>query len=117
MNDRADITLESVPPGPGARVVRWLGTAAGRAFIALALVVVVGLVFHADGAFYKPGTHRDALRQASVYGILACGMTLVIVTGGIDLSVGSVLALVAVVFARLSIHGGWTPWLDRKSVV
>jgi len=111
MNDRADIMVESGPPGPGARVVRWLGTAAGRAFIALALVVVVGLVFHADGAFYKLGTHRDALRQASVYGILACGMTLVIVTGGIDLSVGSVLALVAVVFARMSIHGGWTPWL------
>jgi ribose transport system permease protein len=111
MNDRpASVRGEPDAPGPAARAVRWLGTPAGRAFIALALVVAVGLVFHADGAFFKSGTHRDALRQASVYGILACGMTLVIVAGGIDLSVGSVLALVAVVFARLSIHGGWTPW-------
>ena len=42
------------------------------------------------------------LRQASVFGILACGMTLVIITGGIDLAVGSVLALVAVCFALMS---------------
>jgi len=68
------------------------------------------VIFHADGAFYKIGTHRDALRQASVYGILACGMTLVIVSGGIDLSVGSVLALVAVCFSLFSIHWQWSPW-------
>jgi ribose transport system permease protein len=79
--------------------------------VALLLVFILGLVFNAEGAFFKAGTHRDALRQASVYGILACGMTLVIVGGGIDLAVGSILALVAVTFARLSIHWGWPPWL------
>ena len=41
--------------------------------------------------------------------MLACGMTLVIICGGIDLSVGSVLALVAVVFSLANIHGNW-PW-------
>lgn len=82
-----------------------------RALIALVLVLVLGMVFHAEGAFYKLGTHRDALRQASVFGILACGMTLVIVTGGIDLSVGSVLALVAVCFSWMCIRWGWSPWL------
>lgn len=80
---------------------------AGRAFIALLLVLAAGLIFNADGAFFKIGTHRDALRQASVYGILACGLTLVIISGGIDLAVGSVVALVAVCAARLSIHWGW----------
>src|SRR4051812_36277296 len=64
---------------------------ASRAVLALALVVALGCIFHADGAFYKLGTHRDALRQASVFGLLACGMTLVIVSAGIDLAVGSVL--------------------------
>ena len=47
------------------------------------------------------------LRQASVHGILACGMTLVIVTAGIDLAVGSVLALAAVLFSLLTIQLGW----------
>ena len=93
------------------RMLRWLGGPGGRALIALLLVLFLGVIFHAEGAFFKIGTHRDALRQASVFGILAAGMTLVIITGGIDLSVGSVLALVAVCFSLFSIHWGWSPWL------
>ncbi len=84
---------------------------AGRAFLALLLVLIIGAIFNADGAFFKLGTHRDTLRQASVYGILACGMTLVIISGGIDLAVGSVLALVAVCCAQLAIHWNWSAWL------
>jgi ribose transport system permease protein len=90
---------------------RGLTGPAGRAFIALVLVVLVGVLFNAEGAFYKFTTHRDALRQASVYGILACGMTLVIIGGGIDLAVGSILALVAVSGATLAIHWSWSPGL------
>lgn len=101
---------ETAAVGFSSRVLRWLGTPSGRACVALALVLLAGFVFHADGAFHKAGTHRDALRQASVTGILAAGMTLVIVTGGIDLAVGSVLALVAVCFATLTIHWGWSAW-------
>ena len=88
-----------------------MASPAGRALIALLLVLLLGMVFHADGAFHKFGTHRDALRQASIYGILACGMTLVIITGGIDLAVGSVLGLVAVCFSLMTIHWGWSPWM------
>ncbi len=77
-----------------------------RALGALLIVFIIGMMFHADGAFYKWGTHRDMLRSVSVYGILACGMTLVIITAGIDLSVGSVLALTAVCFSLFSIHMG-----------
>ncbi len=77
-----------------------------RALLALALVVLIGSIANADGAFFQWSTHRDMLRQVSVYGILACGMTLVIITGGIDLAVGSMLGLCAVLFARLSLHQG-----------
>lgn len=90
---------------------RFFANPAGRALIALLLVLLVGAVFNADGAFFKLGTHRDTLRQASVYGILACGMTLVIISGGIDLAVGSMLALVAVCSAQMAIHWGWSGWL------
>jgi ribose transport system permease protein len=78
-----------------------------RALLALVLVFVLGWLFHANGAFHRWSAHRDMLRQISVSGILACGMTLVIITGGIDLSVGSVLGLCAVLFARLSLHAAW----------
>ena len=96
---------QASPPTP-PRVQPWRHPAA-RAVAALALVLLVGALFNADGAFFQLGTHRDALRHASVYGILACGMTLVIISGGIDLAVGSVLALVAVVCATLAIHWQW----------
>jgi ribose transport system permease protein len=43
----------------------------------------------------------------SVYGILACGLTPVIISGGIDLAVGSVLALAAVCCAQMAIHWNW----------
>jgi ribose transport system permease protein len=81
------------------------------ALLALVLVLVLGAVFSGEGAFYKWSTHRDALRQASVFGILACGMTVVIITAGIDLSVGSVLALTAVCFSIFAIQWQWSAWL------
>lgn len=79
--------------------------------MSLVLVLLVGAVFNADGSFFEWGTHRDMLRQVSVFGILACGMTLVIVCGGIDLSVGSILAVSAVLFSLGVLHGGWPAWL------
>lgn len=94
------------------RLSQMLASSAGRAFIALILVLLLGMIFNADGAFLKTGTHRDTLRQASVYGILACGMTLVILTGGIDLSVGSVLGFIAVCFSLMSIHFSWQAWIS-----
>jgi ribose transport system permease protein len=91
---------------------QWAQMPAVRACVALILVLSLGIIFNADGAFFKLGTHRDALRQISVYGCLACGMTLVVIAGGIDLAVGSVLALVAVFFSLTSIHWDWSPWLS-----
>lgn len=83
-----------------------------RAVIALVLVLVIGCIFNANGAFFHIGTHRDTLREASVYGILAVGMTPVIICAGIDLSVGSVLAFVAVVFALSTIYWSWPPYIS-----
>jgi ribose transport system permease protein len=106
-------TLGARLPGPGeprsSALARLWSIPATRALVALLLVLLIGCCFNANGAFFKWGTHRDALRQASVFGILACGMTLVIISGGIDLAVGSVLAFIAVSFSLMSIHWGWAP--------
>jgi simple sugar transport system permease protein len=58
--------------------------------------------------FLEPGNQSDVLRQVSNNGIIAVGMTLVILTGGIDLSVGSMMALGSVVCAMLLTQQGWT---------
>ena len=88
-----------------------LQSAIVRALAALIVVFILGLVFNADGAFIKWGTHRDMLRSVSVFGILSCGMTMVILAGGIDLAVGSILAVTAVLFSILSIHYSWPAYL------
>jgi ribose transport system permease protein len=93
---------------PLSTINRWLQLSVTRALLSLLLVLALGLIFNADGAFLKWDTHRDMFRQVAVFGILACGMTLVIIAGGIDLSVGSVLGLCAVLFSLLSIHWQWS---------
>src|SRR6201996_6746893 len=102
---------KSIQFAGGNPLKRALASPSGRASLALVLVLIIGAIFNADGAFFKLGTHRDTLRQMSIYGILACGMTLVIISGGIDLSVGSVLALTAVCCAKMAIHWNWSGWL------
>jgi ribose transport system permease protein len=86
---------------------KWLVTPVARALLALLLMTIIGCVFNAEGAFFRWSVHRDMLRQVSVFGILACGMTVVIITAGIDLSVSSVLALGAVFFAWFTLPLGW----------
>jgi ribose transport system permease protein len=77
-----------------------------RALVPLLIVLVLGALFNGDGAFFEWSTHRALFREIAVLGILACGMTVVIVSGGIDLSVGSVLGLAAVAFALLTLPLG-----------
>ena len=102
----------SDPPRPPlARFgLGWILRPEARALGALVFVLILGTCFNAHGAFFHWQTHRDMLRHVSVCGILACGMTLVIISGGIDLSVGSTLGLMAVFFAQSSIHWNWPPW-------
>lgn len=85
---------------------RWLASPLARALCALLLMIVLGCIFNKDGAFFQWSTHRGMLWEIAVPGMLACGMTLVIIAGGIDLSVSSLLALSAVVFALLTMPRG-----------
>lgn len=72
-------------------------------FIALAILVVV--ISSISPEFRQPGNFLNLLRQASFNGLIAFGMTCVILSGGIDLSVGSTFALSAIVCAEMIGHG------------
>ncbi|MBL8047440.1 MAG: ABC transporter permease [Chthonomonas sp.] len=66
------------------------------ALVALILLVVINGILN-PGIFLQPENLRNILNQNVAPGILALGMTWVIITGGIDLSVGSALAFIGVV--------------------
>lgn len=74
------------------------------ALIALVLLVVVMSLVSPQ--FRTFTNFLTLLRQASVNGLIAFGMTLVILTGGIDLSVGSTLGLTGALFAGLIVNVG-----------
>jgi putative xylitol transport system permease protein len=67
--------------------------------IFLAFLLLVGILALSNEFFLTPGNISNVLLQTSINGILAIGMTFVILTRGIDLSVGSVVALAGMVSA------------------
>ena len=73
------------------------------AFIALVLLIVVLSVVSPE--FRQPSNFMNLLRQAAFNGLIAVGMTCVILSDGIDLSVGSTFALSAITCAKLIMWG------------
>ncbi len=59
--------------------------------------------------FLSTNNLTDVLRQVSITGLVATGMTVVILLGGIDLSVGSVMGFSTIICAMLLTQPGWTP--------
>ncbi|HWI64501.1 MAG TPA: ribose ABC transporter permease [Symbiobacteriaceae bacterium] len=76
----------------------------------LAVLILGILLAILSDRFLTVNNILNVLRQVSINTIIACGMTMVILTGGIDLSVGPVLALSAAVMAGLA-AGGASPVL------
>ncbi|WP_027057508.1 ABC transporter permease [Mesorhizobium loti] len=90
---------------PLALIVRF------QSLIGLVLVAIGGIIFsprrHGAILFLDPDNIANIVRAVSETGIIAIGMTFVIITAGIDLSVGAVLGLSSVVTATMMISGGF----------
>ena len=82
----------------------------GRTFIAL-IILVIFFSFCAPN-FTTANSIVLMLRHTSLYGLLALGMTLVIITGGIDLSVGSVVGLVGMLMGGMLNEGLRLPFMS-----
>ena len=111
-----DLETATPPTGRGARlrgVARWaregglVGLIRGHGILlALLILIVVGAALSPH--FLTVANLANVARQASIVGILGVGMTFVILTAGIDLSVGSILGFVAISFAAAM--GSGVPW-------
>ena len=71
----------------------------------LGLVLLIAVVSILNPAFLSAKNIMNILRQTSVNAVIAAGMTFVILTGGIDLSVGSILGISGAVCASLLVSG------------
>ena len=88
----------------------------GKYGIVLALVILIVFFALLAPSFLSVNNVLNILRQVSIVGICTVGMTFVILTGGIDLSVGSILGVCAVVGAIL-MSSGLPVWLSVVAVI
>ena len=75
----------------------------GRTFFVLALLILFFAI--KSPSFLRPTSVISVVRHVSLYGILGVGMTFIIITGGIDLSVGSVVGLTGMIAGGLIYQG------------
>ncbi|GAA2120265.1 ABC transporter permease [Actinomadura napierensis] len=77
-----------------------------------AALLLAGAFFTTQsGQFLAGGNLALVIQQVMVVGTLAIGQTLIILTGGIDLSCGAVMAFGGVLMAKLAVDAGWPPLL------
>jgi len=86
------------------------------ALIALIALVVFGVVRYGGNFSSSYNVFTAFLNSNSYFMVIALGMAFVIMTGGIDLSVGSVAAMAAVAAARLSPQGLWPALLGAIAI-
>ena len=88
----------------------------GPALALVIVIVVFALLTDAPARYLSPFNVRIVLTQTVIVALGAIGMTLIIISGGIDLSVGATIALTGVV-AALAIGAGWSPALAVAAAV
>src|SRR5437660_12595575 len=110
------MATDTTSDSPAPRVTRiWLNRLAP--FLGLVLVIAIFAILIGDPAHYlSPKNLRTVLAQTVIVAIGAIGMTMIIISGGIDLSVGSTIALTGVITA-LGIGAGWPPVLALLAAV
>ncbi|MEM9230691.1 MAG: ABC transporter permease [Pseudomonadota bacterium] len=105
--DEAVAEFDSHKRGPLDRFQHFLhgNPAMVPVIILIASVAIFGLV--AGERFFSAFTLGLIMQQVAIVGILACAQTLIILTAGIDLSVGAVMVLSYVVMGTLGVNLGW----------
>ncbi|WP_424513087.1 ABC transporter permease [Psychrobacillus psychrotolerans] len=80
-------------------------------FTLIGFIILMAIMSFGSDQFLTASNLTNVLRQVSIVGILAVGMTFVILIGGIDLSVGSVMALTGTMMAGMMINFSLPPIL------
>ncbi len=83
-------------------------------FTALVMVFLFFAVLVEEGKFYSPRNLENILRQSAVYATASLGMTMVIIAAGIDLSIGSIIALSLVTVAWILDYHYLVPAADGR---
>lgn len=100
-------------PGTSNQTLEWLKRLLRARETGIALVVIAMITFLSlrTDTFFTASNLAVVARQISLSAIIAMGMTLVILTGGIDLSVGSVVAITSVIVGLVMVRMNMPIWV------
>jgi ribose transport system permease protein len=101
MSDTKNAVVDTSAPIATPKTASWANWVVGVQGPLLGLILLCAIFTLTTNVFFSVRNALNVLDQVTVLGILAVGMTLVIIIGGIDLSVGSVLAFVMMVMGWL----------------
>jgi ribose transport system permease protein len=100
---------ERQPAATSVMLRGWIGRA-GPALGLVLVILVFAMLSDAPARYLSAFNLRIVLSQTVIVALGAIGMTMIVVSGGIDLSVGAAIALTGVITA-LGVHDGWSPAL------
>lgn len=113
-------TLQSPPerggdrppaPGAGAKLKDLARRALPKSYLILVLIAIIVIGYYVSADFLTIRNAENVIAAASIVAVLAIGQFFVILTGGIDLSVGSILAMSTVIVA-LTLQSGMSAGLS-----
>jgi D-xylose transport system permease protein len=111
--------LQKTEPSPQrSRLVSLLASIDWRKYrsVVVLAALAIFLAIKTDGDFVSARNLTNLTKQVAINGILAVGMTYVILLGGIDLSVGSVVALAGIVTGVLQVNYGLSAWTGTSAL-
>ncbi len=105
-----DVASFEQSQSPLDRLQRFLHS---RPLVSPSVVLLLAFLFFsiAGDRFFTATNTSTILAQVMIIGTLGIAQTLVILTGGIDLSVGAITLFASVVMGKLAVGWGWNPWL------
>src|SRR5262249_12138133 len=111
-NMNAALATSSLPVEPAAARRRQgrFPAGAARAYTMVGALALLWLIFAivTNGIFLESRNFSNLIRQAAVTGIISVGMVMVIITGQIDLSVGSLVGLTGMAAALVQFYWHWS---------
>ncbi len=101
--------VQAQPPSWRQRLGNWAAGATWSRVGLIAVIVLMAITFSLLNPNFNSATNlRNVARQTAILGIAACGQTMVILSGGFDLSVGMVIGLISVAGSMvMSQYGLW----------
>lgn len=103
MSNSKEIKQKGNGPGSTARRLRFLNNQV--MYLVLVIIIIVVIASALNPNFLTLRNFLNVMQQISILGILTMCMSLLMVSGGLDISIGNMAGLIAIVFARMLLSG------------